>query len=230
VGKKLALALDIEDEKEALSLLSQLKGEKLVIKIGYLLFIKEGPALVNKIKNMGFEVFLDLKLHDIPNTVYNGVKSSAEIGADYLTIHALGGVKMMEKAVEAAAGTQLKLLAVTILTSHDEDYTRYIGSRYTLKELVLKLAKSAVESGVHGIVSSPYEVKTLKKEIEKNFISVTPGIRLEKNSQDDQKRVATPEWTVRQGADIIVVGRPIINAKDKIGLIKEIKRRINNDA
>jgi len=133
---KLALALDIEDLKEVFNILEQLEGENIIIKIGYLLFIKEGTGIVRKIKGMGFELFLDLKLHDIPNTVYNGVRSAVDIGADYLTIHTLGGKEMMEKAVDAKKGSDLKLLGVTILTSHSEDYPEYLGSSYTLDQLV----------------------------------------------------------------------------------------------
>ncbi len=224
---KLALALDVENQEEAFSILDQLGNEKIIIKIGYLLFIKEGSDLIKKIKKKGFEVFLDLKLHDIPNTVYNGVKSAVEIGADYLTIHTLGGKEMMEKAVEAKRGSDLKLLGVTILTSHNEDYLKYLGTRYSLDQLALKLAKTAVSLGVDGIVSSPFEVRRLKEEIKKEFICVTPGIRFS-NSDDDQKRVATPEFAVKEGADILVIGRPIIKAENKKELIKEIHRILQN--
>ncbi len=224
---KLALALDVENQEEAFSILDQLGNEKIIIKIGYLLFIKEGSDLIKKIKKKGFEVFLDLKLHDIPNTVYNGVKSAVEIGADYLTIHTLGGKEMMEKAVEAKRGSDLKLLGVTVLTSHNEDYLKYLGTRYSLDQLALKLAKTAVSLGVDGIVSSPFEVRRLKEEIKKEFICVTPGIRFS-NSDDDQKRVATPEFAVKEGADILVIGRPIIKAENKKELIKEIHRILQN--
>ncbi|NPA12388.1 MAG: orotidine-5'-phosphate decarboxylase, partial [Aquificae bacterium] len=119
---KLAVALDVETG-EALQLLDQLKGEDIIIKVGYKLFIKEGKGITQAVKDRGFELFLDLKLHDIPNTVYNGVKSAVELGADYLTIHSLGGEEMIKRAVEGAKGTGLKILAVSILTSHSDDYT-----------------------------------------------------------------------------------------------------------
>ncbi|WP_457625661.1 orotidine-5'-phosphate decarboxylase [Persephonella sp.] len=224
---KLAVALDIKNTEEALSLLNSLKGEDLIIKIGYLLFIKEGPNIVKKIKDMGFSVFLDLKLHDIPNTVYNGVKSAVELEVDYLTIHTLGGVEMMKKAVEAKEDSDLKLLGVTVLTSHSEEYTEYIGSRYGLHQLALKLARTAVDTGIDGIVCSPFEVRQIKEKINKKFIAVTPGIRIE-NSDDDQKRVATPEFAVREGSDILVVGRPIIKAKDKKKVVREILEKIKD--
>ncbi|SNZ07954.1 orotidine-5'-phosphate decarboxylase [Persephonella hydrogeniphila] len=224
---KLAVALDIENTEEALSLLKDLKGEEIIIKIGYLLFIKEGTDIVKKIKDMGFDIFLDLKLHDIPNTVYNGVRSAVELGVDYLTVHTLGGIEMMEKAVEAKKGSNLKLLGVTILTSHSEDYIQYIGSRYSLNQLALKLATTAVNTGIDGIVCSPFEVKEIKEKIDKDFIAVTPGIRLEQET-DDQKRVATPEFAVKEGSDILVVGRPIIKAKDKKKAVREILEKIKN--
>ncbi len=224
---RLALALDVKDLKEACDILEQLRDEKIIIKIGYQLFIKEGINIVKKIKDMGFELFLDLKLHDIPNTVYNGVKSAVDIGADYLTLHTLGGKEMMEKAVEAKKGSDLKLLGVTILTSHSEDYLEYLGTRYSLDQLALKLAKTAIDAGIDGIVSSPFEVRSIKEKIGKDFISVTPGIRFSK-TDDDQKRVATPEFAVKEGADILVIGRPIIRAENKKKLIKEIQRTIKD--
>jgi len=225
---KLALALDMEDTTEALSLIEELKGEKIIIKIGYLLFIKGGSTFVQKIKEMGFEVFLDLKLHDIPNTVFNGVRSAVEIGADYLTIHTLGGKQMLEKAVEASEGSSLKLLGVTLLTSHGEEYTDYLGSKYNLDELAQNMAKTAVETGIHGIVCSPYEVKKIKQTVGREIIATTPGIRLPENKKGDQKRVATPEFAVKEGADIIVVGRPIINAKDRKKMVREFVKKIQN--
>ncbi|HHG75401.1 MAG TPA: orotidine-5'-phosphate decarboxylase [Persephonella sp.] len=224
---QLALALDVKNSKEAFDILNQIEGERIIIKIGYQLFIKEGSGFVKKVKEMGFRIFLDLKLHDIPNTVYNGVKSAVEIGADYLTLHTLGGKEMMERAVEAKKGSDLKLLGVTILTSHSEDYLKYLGTRYSLDQLALKLAKTAVSLGVDGVVSSPFEVRKLKEEIEKDFICVTPGIRFSK-TDDDQKRAATPEFAVKEGADILVIGRPIIKAENKKELIKEIHRILQN--
>ncbi|WP_457639956.1 orotidine-5'-phosphate decarboxylase [Persephonella sp.] len=228
MSAKLALALDVESTEKAEKILKEIEGLKIIIKIGYRLFIKEGTEITEKVKSMGFELFLDLKLHDIPNTVYNGVKSAVDIGADYLTVHTLGGKEMLEKAVEASEGTGTKLLGVTILTSHGTDYTDLIGSRYNLDELAEKLAKTAVETGVHGIVSSPFEVSRIKKSVNKSFISVTPGIRLPEDSAGDQKRVATPEFAVKEGADIIVVGRPVLEAKNKKEKIKEFLRRIQN--
>lgn len=177
-------------------------------------------------RDKGFELFLDLKLHDIPNTVYNGVKSAIDLEADYLTIHALGGKNMLEKAVEAKQNSNLKLLAVTILTSHDEKYTQFLGSKYSLNELALKLAKTSVETGIDGIVCSTEEVENLKNNIDKDFIAVVPGIRFTQNKKDDQARIATPIEAKKKGADIIVVGRPILNAENRNAVIDKILEQI----
>ena len=222
---KLAFALDVKDLETAKNILEEIKGYKIIIKVGYVLFIQGGVSFLEYIKSCGFEIFLDLKLHDIPNTVYNGVVSASKIGVDYLTIHSLGGEEMLKRAVEGK-GKNLKLLAVSILTSHSENYLDYIGSKYSLEELTLKLSKTAVECGVDGIVSSSYEVKKLKKEIDKDFISVVPGIRLSRDSKDDQQRVATPREAILNGADIIVIGRPILNSIDRKNTIKKILKEI----
>ncbi len=222
---KLAFALDIKDLETAKNILEEIKGYKIIIKVGYVLFIQGGVSFIEYIKSRGFELFLDLKLHDIPNTVYNGVVSASKIGVDYLTIHSLGGEEMLKRAVEGK-GENLKLLAVSILTSHSENYLDYIGSKYSLEELTLKLSKTAVECGVDGIVSSSYEVKKLKKEIDKYFISVVPGIRLNIDRKDDQQRVATPREAILNGADIIVVGRSILNSLDRKNTIEKILKEI----
>ncbi len=222
---KLAFALDVKGLETAKNILEEIKGYKIIIKVGYVLFIQGGVSFLEYIKSRGFEIFLDLKLHDIPNTVYNGVVSASKIGVDYLTIHSLGGEEMLKRAVEGK-GENLKLLAVSILTSHSENYLDYIGSKYSLEELTLKLSKTAVECGVDGIVSSSYEVKKLKKEIDKDFISVVPGIRLSRDSKDDQQRVATPREAILNGADIIVIGRPILNSIDRKNTIEKILKEI----
>ncbi|RUM58900.1 MAG: orotidine-5'-phosphate decarboxylase [Persephonella sp.] len=223
---KIALALDVEDLDLAKNILREIKDYKIIVKIGYLLFIKGGVPLIDFVKNLGFEIFLDLKLHDIPNTVYNGVRSASELGIDYLTIHALGGREMLIRAVEGKKNN-LKLLAVSILTSHSDDYLDYIGTKYSLDDLVLKLAKTSLECGVDGLVSSALEVKKLKSSINKDFLAVVPGIRLDKTAKDDQNRVATPEEAVKNGADILVIGRPILKSEDKKKTIEFILKEID---
>ncbi|MEZ0324236.1 MAG: orotidine-5'-phosphate decarboxylase [Hydrogenothermaceae bacterium] len=226
MDRKIALALDVESSKEALDILNQIEDRDIVVKIGYSLFVRYGVSLVEDIKKLGYPIFLDLKLHDIPNTIYNGVKAAVDLGVDYLTIHSLGGKSMLEKAVEAKGSSNLKLLAVTILTSHGEDYPQFLESSLSVEELVLKFAKTAVDIGVDGIVCSSHEVKNLKKSINKEFIAVVPGIRLSSNENDDQTRIATPKDAVKEGADILVIGRPILKADNKNEVIKQIKEGI----
>ena len=226
-SKKIALALDVQSIKEAEGVLSRIK-QPIIIKIGYSLFIRYGKEIVELSKSKGFEVFLDLKLHDIPNTVFNGVKSARELGVDYLTIHTLGGEEMIKKAVEAKKGSNLKILGVTILTSHDENYLKYLGTTYGLNQLILKLADTAVRNSIDGIVCSSLEVEMLKREIKEDFIAVVPGIRPEIDKKDDQKRVATPKEAINKGADILVIGRPILKAEDKNKKIEMILKEIGS--
>lgn len=227
---KLAIALDFVEIEDAERFLYDIEDKDLIIKIGYSLFIKYGKDITDFVKNRGFQLFLDLKLHDIPNTVYNGVKGAVYSGADYLTIHTFGGKDILEMAVKAAKDSNLKLLGVTILTSHSQSYLSFLGSSYSIDQLALKLAKEAVEIGVHGIVSSALEVEKLKSDIDKDFIAVTPGIRpekiLEDNQKDDQKRVVSIEEAVKFGSDIIVVGRPIIKSENPNKVIKKIKEKL----
>ena len=225
--KKLAFALDVTDIKQAQKIVDEISGLDIIIKVGYVLFIKGGNSFIKDLKNKNFEVFLDLKLHDIPNTVYNGVSAAKDLGVDYLTLHTLGGPDMLVRAVEAKENSNLKLLGVTILTSHKEDYIDYIGSRYTIDELALKLAKTGIELGLDGIVCSANEVKNIKNEIKKQFLAVVPGIRPEGGESDDQSRVSTPKAAIESGADILVIGRPILRAKDKRKVIQDILQDIS---
>ncbi len=226
--KRLAFALDVKDLKTAYNILDEIEGLDIIIKIGYVLFIQGGSELLKRIKNKGFEIFLDLKLHDIPNTVKNGVYAARGLDVDYLTIHTLGGVDMIKKAVEAKEDSNLKLLGVTLLTSHGKDYTEYIGTRYSLDELALKLAEAGVYNGLDGIVCSAEEVEKIKKHINKNFLAVVPGIRPEGGESDDQTRISTPKNAIQSGADILVVGRPILNSKDRRKTIIQILSDIKN--
>ncbi len=161
--------------------------------------------------------------------MYNGVLSAVEIGVDYLTVHTLGGKDMLRKAVEAKGNSNLKLLGVTILTSHSENYTEFLGSKFSLKELTYRLANTAVDSGIDGIVCSSEEVKELKEKINRDFIAVVPGIRPEGFETEDQKRVATPREAVKRGADIIVIGRPILKSDNKNEILENILKEIGTE-
>ena len=224
---KLAIALDFTELEDAERFLYSLEDKDVIIKVGYSLFVKYGTDITDFVKNRGFELFLDLKLHDIPNTVYNGVKGAVYNGADYLTLHTLGGKQMLERAVEAKEGSNLKLLGVTVLTSHSEEFLKTLGINSSIEDLALKLAEIGVEAGLDGIVASAREVPKLKSSIKKPFLAVSPGIRPFKVENDDQERVVSPEEAVKLGADIIVVGRPIIKAENPNEVIKQIKKQIS---
>jgi orotidine-5'-phosphate decarboxylase len=218
LAKRIIVALDVGSREEALPLIKQLKGVE-VFKVGLKLFTAEGPPLLREIKILRKKIFLDLKLHDIPNTVAEAVKVAVKHGANMLTLHASGGREMMEKAVNAAEKEAEKegtdkplLLAVTILTSLQDDQLREIGMPAATLTQVLRLAKLAREAGVDGVVCSPQEIEIIKKEIGQDLLVVVPGIRPSWAAAHDQKRIMTPSLALRKGADYLVIGRPIIAA------------------
>jgi orotidine-5'-phosphate decarboxylase len=221
---KLCVALDTDREK-TLKLVELLKGYPLIYKVGYKLFVAYGVEIIRNIREIepNAELFLDLKLHDIPNTVRNGVFSATSLGVNYLTLHTLGGGEMIKKASEVKRN--IKLLGVTLLTSHGEEYLKEIGISLPKEELVLRLAQIGLENGCDGLVCSAHEVALLKERLG-NFIAVVPGIRPHRVEGDDQKRVATPEEAVDRGADIIVVGRPILMADEPRKVVEDILKRI----
>ena len=217
---KLCIALDTEREK-ALKLVEELKDYPLIYKVGYKLFVPYGPEILSSIKRIApkAELFLDLKLHDIPNTVRNGVLEAQKLGVDYLTLHTLGGKEMLKKASEVKGN--IKLLGVTLLTSHDEGYLKELGINTPKEEFVLKLARTGLENGCDGLVCSAQEVAFLKEKLGP-FLAVVPGIRPQGVERDDQKRVATPKEALQRGADILVVGRPIVNASNPKEVVEDI--------
>ena len=209
---QLALALDVSSADEALRLVDQTAESVGVYKIGMQLFYAEGPALVRRIKGQGRKVFLDLKLHDIPNTVASAVRSLTPLGVDFLTLHAGGGPAMLRAAVDAAG--DMRLLAVTVLTSMDEAELQSVGIAQPPADHVLRLARLAQTAGVNGLVCSPLEAKLLRRSLGSDAFLVCPGIRPAGSAQGDQKRVATPAQALADGANLLVVGRPIRNAQD----------------
>jgi orotidine-5'-phosphate decarboxylase len=218
LAKKIIVALDVGSREEALPLIKQLEGVA-VFKVGLKLFTAEGPSLLREIKIFRKKIFLDLKLHDIPNTVAEAVKVAVKHGANMLTLHASGGREMMEKAVDAAQKEAEKegtdkplLLAVTILTSLQDDQLREIGMPAATLTQVLRLAKLAQEAGADGVVCSPQEIEIIRKEIGQDLLVVVPGIRPSWAASHDQKRIMTPSLALRKGADYLVIGRPIIAA------------------
>jgi orotidine-5'-phosphate decarboxylase len=187
-----------------------------VLKVGLELFVREGPAAVALGRALGRDVFLDLKLHDIPETVERAVAGAAVLGARYLTVHAAGGPAMLGRAVAAAAGAgaPLTLLAVTVLTSLDTPDLPAQGVEGTARDQVVRLARLAWEAGVRGFVASPAEARPLREALGPAALLVTPGIRPAGSNAGDQKRVATPGQAIADGADLVVVGRPIRDAPD----------------
>lgn len=210
---RLAVALDFPTAKSALDLVDQLSGTCQWFKVGMELYYATGNSLVETLRNRGFNVFLDLKLHDIPSTVAGAVRSATQAGASLLTLHASGGPAMMVAAVEAAAAPgSPRLLAVTVLTSMDAAQLASTGVESSPAEQVLRLAKLAQSSGVNGMVCSAEEVGTLRTELGGDALLVIPGIRPAGSDIGDQKRIAAPAAAIERGASMLVVGRPITRA------------------
>jgi orotidine-5'-phosphate decarboxylase len=206
---KLIVALDVATKEKALDLIKELRDQISFFKIGLQLYTAEGPEIVRAIRATGANVFLDLKLHDIPNTVALAVESAAQLEIQMLTIHLSGGEAMIRAAVSAKP-RDLLLLGVTVLTSADEQTIRQIGIPDKIENHVLRLAKLGVENGIDGIVASPHEIATLRHEFGDKIKIVVPGIRPGRSKSADQKRVMTPHEAIHAGADYLVIGRPII--------------------
>ena len=210
----LITALDMDTEAEAIDLAARC-GACAWFKVGLQLYTRLGPAIVTRLQESGKEVFLDLKLHDIPNTVAKAAGAAAELGAGLLTIHALAGRDAIAAARGALEGTQTRLLAVTVLTSHTDDTLRNeLGIPESAAVAVPRLARMAVEAGAHGIVCSPLEIAAVREAVGPDAVIVTPGIRPAWAAANDQARIMTPADAQSAGADYIVVGRPITHHDD----------------
>ncbi|MEE9207035.1 MAG: orotidine-5'-phosphate decarboxylase [Gemmatimonadota bacterium] len=220
------VAIDVPEAAAAVDLVGKLPSDAW-IKIGLELFAREGPAIVSRFVEEGRDVFLDLKLHDIPNTVAGAIRNVAALGARLLTVHASGGESMLRAAAQAASqagdGT-LKLLAVTVLTSLDDaEMGAIMGPGAKVEAAVGRLAGLARESGIDGVISSVAECRAVKLSCGEQFLVATPGIRLATVGADDQKRVATPSVAAQAGADFIVVGRAISGADDPAEAIRKVR-------
>lgn len=211
---ELILALDIESMEEARAILKNIGSKLKWVKIGLQFFTKYGPNSVNIIAGLGYKVFLDLKLHDIPNQVASAIKSLKNLPIGLLTLHTSGGGEMMRWASDARAdmGDSMQILGVTVLTSMDGAGLKSIGINATPEEQVLRLAQLGVQSGLQGLVCSPLELPLLRKQLGPDPLLVTPGIRPLGSDSNEQKRIMTPADAVIAGASYIVVGRPIIKA------------------
>ena len=203
--------------------------ESLYLKVGMELYYATGPKIVSYLKGLGHSVFLDLKLHDIPNTVKSAMKVLSHLGVDMINVHAAGGVEMM-KAAREGLGKEAKLIAVTQLTSTSEEQMRdFQNIQTSLQESVIHYAKKTAEAGLDGVVCSAQEVKLIKEATSKDFICLTPGIRPAGAAVGDQKRVMTPADAYQIGSDYIVVGRPITQATDPVAAYRVIKDEWNQD-
>ncbi len=239
--ERLVLALDVGDLKSAEELVDKLKDYIGVFKIGSQLFTSEGIKVIEMVNQKGSKVFLDLKFHDIPNTVKGAAESATKLGVYMFNIHASGGYEMMKAAADAARETSIKLgikkpfvLGVTVLTSINQGVLeKEIGVNKTIKEQVVYLAKLAKSAGLDGVVASAQEIKEIRASCGEDFIILTPGIRPKSNYLDDQKRVMTPKQALMHGADFLVIGRPIRNAKDPVkaakNILKEMEGILKND-
>ena len=225
---RVIVALDFASADEALDLAKTLDPTMCRVKVGKELFTRAGPFFVEQLHGLGFEVFLDLKFHDIPNTVAKACRAAADLGVWMVNVHALGGRRMMQAAREAvdSANHQPLLIAVTILTSMGEEDLQEVGLPENPEENVLRLAKLAESSGLDGVVCSPREVEALRETVGDSFALVTPGVRPAGASTDDQKRVTTPEDAIRIGSSYLVIGRPITQAKNPREALENINSAI----
>jgi orotidine-5'-phosphate decarboxylase len=227
--ERLIVALDVDDLEQAAELVRQLAGEVGMFKIGKQLFTHAGPQAVRQIQELGGEIFLDLKFHDIPNTVAKAAIEATRLGVKMFNVHASGSLEMMRLTAKEVRRVcrQQKLrkpimLAVTVLTSLNQDDLQRVGVERKVADQVVRLALLTKEAGMDGVVASPHEVADIREACGRRFVIVTPGIRPSDGNRNDQQRVMTPHNAVRGGVDYIVVGRPIIEAKDPVAAARAI--------
>ena len=227
-NKRIIVALDVADEEAALALAARLDPKLCRVKIGKELFVAAGPAVVAKVHARGFEIFLDLKFHDIPNTVAGACRAAARLGVWMMNVHASGGEAMLRAAREAVESVSRPplLIAVTMLTSLSEADLERVGYSGSLIENVERLARLARASGLDGVVCSAQEAPLIRNATGEDFVLVTPGIRLKTDARDDQSRVVTPVEAVRLGADYLVIGRSITQAPDPAAMLDEIRQSL----
>lgn len=225
---RIIVALDFSNAGDALQLANKLDSRLCRLKVGKELFTAAGPQLVEKLMTMGFDVFLDLKFHDIPNTVASACKAAARLDVWMVNVHALGGRKMLMAARNAIAqGSSTRLIAVTLLTSMDQDDLTDIGLQGQPEQIVERLARLANDCALDGVVCSALEAANLRHQIGKDFCLVTPGIRPANEDQtDDQKRITTPRQAIANGANYLVIGRPITQSADPIRTCQRLNEEI----
>lgn len=230
-GKKIIFALDVHGLEDIERWADKLAGKVGMFKVGKELFTSCGPAAVKSVQRLGGQVFLDLKYHDIPNTVASAMCEAARLGVQLANLHALGGAEMMETAVNAvhkefSDAERPRLLAVTILTSSTLETLRQVGIEHSVQDMVVRLARLAKASGMDGVVASPLEIGLIREACGSEFLIVTPGVRPSFAAVDDQKRIMTPAEAVSSGADYLVIGRPIAKASDPVKAAEAIAAEI----
>lgn len=228
LGPRIIIALDYAEPRLALEMVTKLEPMRCRLKVGKELFTRGGPQLVQALRNSGFEVFLDLKFHDIPNTVAGACSAAADLGVWMVNVHALGGRRMMVAAREALDKVSQPplLIAVTILTSMGAQDIHEVGLAGVPADNVARLATLAQESGMDGVVCSPQEVSMLRRQVGEFFRLVTPGIRPAWSAKGDQARITTPVDAVRLGSDYLVIGRPITAAEEPMAALEAIEREL----
>lgn len=229
IDSKIIVALDYADSASALNLVNQLDPSLCKLKVGKELFTAAGPQFVEKLVAKNFQVFLDLKFHDIPNTVSKACEAASNLGVWMLNVHASGGTAMMQAALEGVDKSKQSppyLIAVTVLTSMSEENLHEIGIENNIENQVLKLAKLTQLAGLHGVVCSALEARLLKQQSPENFLLITPGIRPTSASKDDQTRILTPTQALTSGASYLVIGRPITQAAKPIDALISINHEI----
>jgi orotidine-5'-phosphate decarboxylase len=221
---RIIVALDYDNSNAALALADQLNPNQCRLKVGKELFVAAGPQLVKSLSDRGFDVFLDLKFHDIPNTVAKAVSAAADLGVWMTNVHASGGTRMMTAAREAVEnhGGDMLLIAVTVLTSMDDSDLQQVGVNSAAKDQVLALATLTKHAGLDGVVCSAQEATHLKQQLGQDFKLITPGIRLTDSASDDQRRIVSPAQAIEQGSDYLVIGRPIIQAENPMQMLQKI--------
>ena len=227
---KIIVALDYPNEHEALSLAEMLSPQQCRVKVGKELYTAAGPSIIRELTSLGFEIFLDLKFHDIPNTTARACAVAADMGVWMVNVHASGGRKMLEKCMEALAGYGKEkplLVGVTVLTSLSGQELNEIGINKTPEEQVLLLAKLCEQAGLDGVVCSAQEAGMLRRELHASFQLVTPGIRPNNTQKDDQKRTMTPTEALNMGVNYLVVGRPITQSSDPVAALAAIHEEIS---
>ena len=225
----LIIALDFPTSKEALNFVEQLSPKDCILKVGLQLYVAAGPSLIKQIISRGFKVFLDLKFHDIPNTVAGACKSAAELGVWMINVHAAGGSAMLQAAVESLKtfDNPPLLIGVTVLTSMDDTQLESSGVKRSANLQVKHLASLAANCGLDGVVCSAMEAEMLRREQGSDFILVTPGIRPAGSDAGDQQRIMTPVQAKRNGASYLVIGRPVTEAADPLSVIRSINQSLN---